>query len=154
LVLEAARVNHRNSGVPYKVPRVEREQVRYLMDMHGRNKARVVHLYAGNRMVNQQAPPLMMHSVAVFEKSELFFYKPSSAIHLKNRQAVPVPLDRTSTRIPKLSQILRCIAKVVTVQPQPSYNGSYNWIIAVIWLDEPQQHICVDQIRGHSERSW
>jgi hypothetical protein len=46
--LDATRVDHGNSGVPHKVLRVEGEQMRHLMDMHGRDEACVVHLYTGN----------------------------------------------------------------------------------------------------------
>ena len=107
------------------------------MDPHGRDEARIVHLRARHRMGDQQIPPLLMDSLAVFEKSELAFYKPCSAVHFGNRKTVPIPLGRTGTRIPELSQILRRIAKVVSSHPKPVNGGPYQRIVAVIRLDEP-----------------
>jgi hypothetical protein len=50
--LHSSRVNGRDSRVPHKVPRVEGEQLRDLVDDHGRDQARIVHLCARNRVGN------------------------------------------------------------------------------------------------------
>ena len=137
IALDSLRMNGCDSGVPSKIPDVEGEQPSDLMDVHGRHQARIMYLYTGNGMADNQIPPLIMHGLAVFEKRKLIFYKSCPAVHLGNRKTKPVAIGRTRAGIPELSQILRRVAQVVSSHPEPVYSGPHQRVVAVIRFDEP-----------------
>jgi hypothetical protein len=93
----------RDPGVAREVTPIKREDVTDLMDVHRRDQARIMNLYAADKMGDNQISPFPMHGFAILQENKVSFHQPGSTVHLGDRKSVAIPVGRASAGIPEFS---------------------------------------------------
>jgi hypothetical protein len=107
-----------DAGEAAEVSGVEGQEMGEAVDPHRGDKARVVHLNAGNGMGNQEPSPLLVNRRTVGKEDEATLNASHPPIGLGHRQAKASSCRyRAGADIPELTKNLRCETEAVPSGP-------------------------------------
>ena len=81
------------------------------MDSHGRDEPGVVDLDSGNCVIDEKSAPNNVHGEGVGEQAEARFDRNGVKVRLLRRHAISVAIGGAGQRIPKLTEVLRRVAR-------------------------------------------
>jgi hypothetical protein len=92
-------MNYAQSLEALKVTDIDRQQLRYSVNIHARGQTGVVNLHPDDFVRDEKAPPKVMHVAAVRQEVEVPLDHASDAIRLINAQSKAVLVERTGGSI-------------------------------------------------------
>ena len=131
---------------PGKIICIEREQVRYSVDDHGRDQSGVMHLLAGNIMGRYKITPCRVNERAVRQENHAPLERPNLLLSLSRGKAKGVSAHWTCGDIPKLRYVLMCKVQDGSGPAKRGDGIGYQSVVRTIPPQDSQENVAVDQM--------
>jgi hypothetical protein len=139
-------MDRRDLRVSREVGRVQREQMGYTVNHHGRDQPRIVNLLSGYRAGIDKIAPRRVDQGAIREKHHSPLDRSNLLLRLSGREAKAVYGNRACGHIPKLRNVLVCEVKDRAGPAKGSDGPSDESMVWIIPARNSQQNVAVNQV--------
>src|SRR6266481_44 len=98
--------------VTSKIWLIQRNDVRYAVNLHGSREACIVDLDAADTITHHELPPDPVNFFIIRKQGHNEFNRLNTSVRFLNGQTEAIVTGRTRTHIPKLADVLRGITKL------------------------------------------
>jgi hypothetical protein len=128
-----------------EVPCVACENAFHSVDMHGGDKASIVDLDTGNRMIYQEFAPLAVNAKRIRQKRDSLLNCTSPTVARCRSEAKAISVNWPCENIPHFTQVLRCVAGIRPGLKEPIDRCLDQQLVGVVRLMPAQQNVAVKQ---------
>jgi hypothetical protein len=127
-----------------KVPDVDRQQLRYAVDVHARRDPGIVNLNSPDFLGEKELPPTVMDVPALRQQLKIPFDYAGDTIRLADAQSKSVPFEGPGGSIPKFAENLRGETQACTMSNERLERIADGGVVRIVAFAHSQQDVGIE----------